>query len=174
MKSKHSKIICLAETWIYPNEMIDLPNRSNIFSSYGNGKGCGVYYNDGLDCKKIEKYVSEEFQLVSFIHEEVQIILLYISKGANLKAVVKKLKTLCTFGPKVVIGDVNFDFTSVNVLSNFLFSLGLTQIVNQPTHIDGNMIDHCYVSDVLKDNTQIEYNFPYYTDHVALCLSFNK
>ena len=77
-------------------------------------------------------------------------------------------------GPTIVIGDFNVDFTIPNDLSNFLKNEELTQIVDQPTHTEGGKIDHCYVSDQLKDTISVDYIFRYYTDHLAICVSFSN
>ena len=51
---------------------------------------------------------------------------------------------------------VNIQYTTNNVLSNFMKSEGLIQIVDMPTHKEGGRIDHCYVTSELKKTISID------------------
>ena len=174
----NSKVVCLAETWIHPNEdtssLDELPlSKKAIFSNYGRGKGCCLYYNDGQSFQNVKNLSSESFQMIGgLLNNIVQVYVLYISKEARMDSIVQILKDWMMPGPKLVIGDFNFEASEKNMLSNFLFSQGLKQIVNRPTHIDGRIIDHCYISSMWNHSVKIEYLYPYYTDHMALCLNF--
>ena len=101
----------------------------------------------------------------------IQVYVLYISKQANFDFIIEKLKEWMMPGPIVVIGDFNYEAGEVNTLSRFFSSKGLIQIVNRPTHVEGGIIDHCYVNADWKYSIKIDYIFPYYTDHAAICLS---
>ena len=74
---------------------------------------------------------------------------------------------MCIFEyrPFFVIGDFNYQASEENMLSTFLHSKGLMQIVKRPTHVDGGIIDHCYVPSEWKNTINAEYFFTYYTDH---------
>ena len=108
------------------------------------------------------------------LNNNIQVYVLYISKEASLESVVQILKEWMKSGPKLVIGDFNIEASQINVLSKFLVSLGLKQIVKRPTHIAGGIIDHCYISSHMQNSVKIDYFFPYYTDHLALCLTFTQ
>ena len=49
-----------------------------------------------------------------------------------------------------------------NILSN-----GFKQIVSNPTHIGGGLLDHVYIKRLSFD-PKVEVDFPYYTDHGAV------
>ena len=104
----------------------------------------------------------------------IQIFVIYISKEADLDQIVATIKKWMSPGPKIVIGDFNFDVSKTNVLSKYLNALGLTQIVNRPTHIEGGIIDHVYIMKNMKDIIEVNYMFPYYTDHISICLSITS
>ena len=108
-----------------------------------------------------------------FLNNSVQVYTLYISKEASLDSLVQILKKWMVSGPKIVIGDFNYEACEDNLLSHFLASKGLKQTTNRPTHLGGGMIDLCYISSELKNSIQIDYLFPYYTDHLAICLTFS-
>ena len=170
-----SKIMCLAETWIYPNEedssWIDVPGMQKTLSSHGRGKGCCIYYREE-NLENIKKFSSENFQLIAGTYKKIQVYVLYVSKGEDDDSIVQVMKKLITPGPLIVIGDFNVESNVDNSLSKFLSAQGLIQIVKRPTHIQGGKIDHCYVLREWKDDFKIDYIFPYYTDHIALCMSF--
>ena len=175
----HSKVLCLAETWIYPDEetssLNHLPlNKRAIFSSFGRGKGCCLYYDESQSFEDVKNHSSESFQIIGgLLNNVIHVYILYISKDASLDSVVHVLKKWMVFGPKLVIGDFNFEASEKNILSKFMDSQGLKQMVKRPTHIGGGMIDHCYVSHELKDSVKIDYFFTYYTDHAAVCLTLH-
>ena len=109
--------------------------------------------------------------ICGFTKNNIQLHTLYISKNADFDFITQKLKEWMIPGPMLVIGDFNFEAGEVNSLSNFLYSQGLIQVVKRPTHVEGGIIDHCYVNADWKHSIKIDYIFPYYTDHAAICLS---
>ena len=173
---QNSKFVCLAETWMYEDEENrDWPkilNKNATFSHQGKGKGCCVYYDDKEVFQNVKKFSSEKFQMIcGFTKNNIQLYTLYISKNADFDFITQKLKEWMIPGPMLVIGDFNFEAGEVNSLSNFLYSQGLIQVVKRPTHVEGGIIDHCYVNADWKYSIKIDYIFPYYTDHAAICLS---
>ena len=50
----------------------------------------------------------------------------------------------------IILGDFNIDALESNVNLN-QFLTGYTLVVNEPTHISGSLLDHCYIkNDVLQ------------------------
>ena len=86
--------------------------------------------------------------------------------------IVHTLKDWITDGPVIVIGDLNYETSEKNSLSKYLYSEGLVQIVKRPTHIDGGIIDHCYLRKEWKNRIEVDYFFRHYSDHVTICLTF--
>ena len=75
--------------------------------------------------------------------------------------------------PLLVIGDFNFCYlaTETNQTKKFFSSKQFTQIIKEPTHIEGHLLDHAYVRDVdenLKWTAKV--HSKYYTDHKGLAI----
>ena len=76
----------------------------------------------------------------------------------------------------IVIGDINQSYTNNN-LGSFRHSLenkGFEQIVTEGTHLEGNIIDHCYIK---LDNMIIKDKFlhpVYFSGHDAICIALGK
>ena len=67
-----------------------------------------------------------------------------------------------------IIGDFNLNVIDdrSNMITKELSKLGFRQLVQEPTHIQGGLIDHCYVSqNILLTNVRINQKSVYYTDH---------
>ena len=180
LNAQNSNLLCLSETWIYPDDeeeadWIDIPNKNKTLSCVGRGKGCCVYYDNDQCLRNINKFISQKFQIISGIYKNcAQIFVLYISKGADFDLIVNTMKNMMIPGPKIVIGDFNYESTKHNALTLFLNSKGLIQIVNRPTHIEGGIIDHCYVEKNMMNAIKIDYIYPYYSDHISICLSISQ
>ena len=73
----------------------------------------------------------------------------------------------------LIVGDVNICFKE-NYRNQFiqgLIKFGFKQMINEPTHIYGRIIDHAYILDPNKSTDLIiERYSPYYSDHDGLCI----
>ena len=88
---------------------------------------------------------------------------------------VLELKGIVEADKKIIIaGDFNFDKSVENLLTKYLTSKEMVQLVKNATHDKGNCIDHCYVSQELKDQVVLKQYSPYYSDHDALCISLKS
>ena len=75
----------------------------------------------------------------------------------------------------IVGGDFNLCFyeKNLNPFPKHMSSLGFKQIVDEPTHIEGGLIDHCYVSgnnlvERLEVSQKVKYlHFPHIQDSNA-------
>ena len=79
--------------------------------------------------------------------------------------------------PVLILGDFNFcDMdSSSNLTKQFMNENNFIQLIHDPTHIEGNILDHAYIRDVqgtLNYTAQIQGR--YYTDHKALHLIMKK
>ena len=74
-----------------------------------------------------------------------------------------------TLQPRINLTLDNFDKDEENKLTKFFKSMGMVQLITQPTHNLGRTIDHCYVS---QGHLQLDVKVmsPYYSDHSAICL----
>ena len=75
------------------------------------------------------------------------------------------------------MGDINFCYqsTTSNSTKRLLTSLNFKQLIETPTHIEGNLLDHAYI----RDENQIlgvtaELHSKYYSDHKALAIMIKK
>ena len=146
-------------------------------ASHGRGKGCAMF---SLASRKLsnskQSVVREKYQIMSIVDITVQshpyqLILVYASSGCPYQMLVDDLKKLLLPDITIIItGDFNFHCTEKNAFTQYLEARMLTQVVKWPTHREGRTIDHCYVSNNAR--VQITRHSPYYSDHDALCLSF--
>ena len=100
------------------------------------------------------------------------VINVYRSKEANRMDFLNDLGSLAR-GPKpcFIVGDFNIDYLKDpnNSIIQKISSCDFQQIVEEPTHSAGGLLDHVYVknSPWLPD---ISINFPFYTDHAAIAI----
>ena len=100
------------------------------------------------------------------------------SAGSSMEDIVDKLEQMIDVEQLTIItGDFNICLQREprNLVTTVLLDLGFQQHVKSPTHIRGGIIDHAYTRDPnsqLSDLHLTQYS-PYYSDHDALCMSFN-
>ena len=77
-------------------------------------------------------------------------------------------------GPCYIVGDFNLNFmhNPQDQLIKKILSNGFKQIVSEPTHIAGSLLDHVYVKRVSQE-PKIALNFLYYSDHAAVSVFLN-
>ena len=77
----------------------------------------------------------------------------------------------------LVIGDLNFCFSTsgINPTKQFLGRKEFTQIIHEPTHIEGHILDQAYLRDCNhKLQWTAEVHSKYYTDHKGLAIIIRK
>ena len=105
------------------------------------------------------------------------LILVYRSPSRNSHSELadQLLELIPTDGSVIVLGDINLHpQENNNHYANFLnrmASIGLSQIIDKPTHKDGNILDHVYVRGI--EIADWQFHHPYYSDHDAMCLRVN-
>ena len=168
--AKNSDCICLAETWIYPNQQLNhsFPNKVSYAASIGKGRGCGVIIPK--ESHLIDMICQESFQALSFVKKNFQVTIVYLSwKDINIASVTDLFRKLIVKSQsQLIIGDFNFDAGESNQLVQFFKECDLVQIVTEPTHMAGRTIDHVYVSAKEKELINVKTMFKYYSDHAAL------
>ena len=171
-----SDAICLAETWLSNNqstEALTLPGYELETVSRGHGKGVANYAKKSLLSRPFAAVVSDSFQVLRMRVSGVVIITVYRSEAYNIPALALRVQELideCEDEERVVIvGDLNFPGNEVNNFTYVLSRRGFKQIVQEPTHLGGRCIDHCYVKD--PSNVQHFLHSVYYSDHTALCIT---
>ena len=101
------------------------------------------------------------------------IIFVYISKEATSADYIRDIEKFIGNSkyPTVLIGDVNWKASQQShPMNKFMSSKNYTQLVQESTHIHGNIIDHVYVNPSMKVmNVQVFVDPLYYiSDHAAL------
>ena len=74
----------------------------------------------------------------------------------------------------VIIGDFNFDSPGTNDLSNFFSRMDFTQMVKKATHLDGNILDHFYISKKKSHLVEISHHYVYYSDHDGIMVNLKN
>ena len=175
-----SDIICLQETWLQEDaisEDLQIPNFQLHLNSNGKGKGVAIYFKETIfqhecDIKK------ENMQLTKFNSSELNVIVVYRSQQGNQKALNDNIDLLTNHEkPELIIGDFNLCYLdkSPSAVKQHLKGNNFKQLIKQPTHIEGNLLDQAHLRDVtgaLKCTADV--HTKYYTDHKALALIVTK
>ena len=178
MYANKSDHICLVETWIDPSTMnaqnYEIQGRILEHASFGKWKGCATFSSTSRKSECSGKIVKEKYQLLSVIDQDVQLVLVYISKNCSFDELIHDLREILKPGKThVLTGDFNFDKDDKNALTRFLEDTKFAQLVTTATHDGGRAIDHCYVPQDLKEKVTLKQHSPYYSDHDALCIKLN-
>ena len=73
------------------------------------------------------------------------------------------------------MGDFNVPFKEDSKIDKEMKNMGFLQLVPSATHDKGNIIDHIYVNEEVRDKgCSIEKNASYYSDHDIVTLFVNK
>ena len=171
---KNSNIVCLQETWLHDNEKhldeYQLPNFMSHFITCGRGKGVVTYFPPEFH---VEDEISNPlYQITKLISPKLDILNVYRSNNAGstfnedliyiLQGPINKTTVLC--------GDLNFCARKQpnHPVKLLLEKEQFIQLVIDPTHIDGGVIDHVYVLCVeAKNISDVETKIKgcYYSDH---------
>ena len=164
--AKNAKNICLVETWLDPKKETqhDFPKKKLIEASKGRGRGCCVI--TALDTGILSQSVQDTFQHISFkLTDEIQVTCMYLSSlpsKSDFSVVTTVIKNVLRRNfSQVIIGDFNFEPGETNHLSAYLKSIGLLQMVKEPTQIEGRIIDHVYISPKLQGNIDVQIYYPH-------------
>jgi hypothetical protein len=175
-----SDIICLQETWIENDDAIeDLEIRDYELHTNSNGRGKGVaayfkthIFKHDFDIKK------ENMQLSKFTSTALDIIVLYRSQPGNFRELNQNIELMTNSErPLLVIGDFNFCFLdkSSNATKAYLKEENFSQLIKEPTHIEGHLLDQAYLRDIDGDlECTVGLHSKYYTDHKGLAIIVKK
>jgi endonuclease/exonuclease/phosphatase (EEP) superfamily protein YafD len=175
-----SDAICLQETWLEDDsatELFEIPNYELHLNSNGRGKGIAIYFKKDT-IRHVMDIKEENMQLSKFTSDVIDLVVLYRSQNGSHSALIEILETLIDREkPILVIGDFNFCFLddSSNLTKRYFHKNFFTQLVKQPTHIEGNSIDQAHVRDMQEDNHySLEVHSKYYTDHKGLAVLIKR
>ena len=120
-------------------------------------------------------YIEEGFQIAMISLKAFRILNVYRSSTSSRDAFCDKIEEMIdSFKAPMIFGDFNIcgQQEKMTKIPRFLSSLGLTQLVNEATQIQGRAIDHIYIKEEMKTAVlNIERYSLYYSDHDALLLT---
>ena len=173
-------LIHLSETWVKPEDDLNrfqLPGYTARFLCVGEGKGIVTYSTNIF--KLTDEILKAKHQIVRYQAPNLDSIHVYRSSSGSIEELKDDLISLIDEEKTTRIsGDFNICLKKApnNSLTKQLKHLDFDQLIQQPTHIEGGLIDHIY----FRDNTKIfktphilRYS-PYYSDHDALCVTMEK
>jgi len=159
-------LLAITETWLTPGKSSEVLNTicpagySHVSSSrsHGGGGGIALIYKKNVSVKKIDclpslnsfEYLDLRFRLSSVL---LRLIIIYRPPSSSTSDFINDFATLLESvvlvkEKLVLLGDFNFwvDSVSVNPAARTFTitlteSFGLTQLVNEPTHIGGHTLD---------------------------------
>ena len=96
-----------------------------------------------------------------------------IERGKVFKAKVKYV--VDTARPTILCGDTNIDITKDDGkrFLDFMKNLGLTQLVQNPTHHQGGLLDHVYVTNDIFEKVTIKQTGVFFSDHDLITIKVN-
>ena len=116
-------------------------------------------------------------QISKFTSNDLDLIVLYRSKNGNYEELQRHLERMIDKEkPVLIVGDFNFCYLKdTNVTKIYLHNNNFSQIVTEPTHIEGSLLDHAYVRDIGKTHQyKTELHSKYYSDHKAVAVIVKK
>ena len=175
-----SDMICLQEIWLESDENIQdlmIPNYDLYLNSNGRGKGVAAYCRKDIFRHQID-IKRENMQLSKYDAGALDIIVLYRSQQGNHKELIQIIEEIQTeHKPQLIVGDFNFCFmeNSSNQTRRYLEKQNFVQMISEPTHIEGNLLDQAYLRDLKGElECTAELHSKYYTDHKGLAIIINK
>ena len=173
-------IIHLCETWVKPGDDLQrfqLPGYQASFLSVGAGIGIVTYSKDMFEHRV--DVINDRYQATMFSSATMDSIHVYRSSNGSIPDLRDDLKTLINKNKATIIsGDFNIclEKDPNNLISRYLTDEGFIQMVTEPTHIDGGLIDHFYLRNtpVAIQSYHILRHSTYVSDHDALCVTLTK
>ena len=172
-------VINFQETWLEPNtdaSKYSIGDMIPHLNSMGRGKGLATYVGEGFILRG-EFICEEQCQLIKVSNEDIEIVNVYRSQECNTRVFQDKLEYVVDLSrPTIVCGDTNIDISKDRgrAFIEFMESLGLTQLVTQPTHARGGLLDHVWVTADLKDKVNVKQTAVYFSDHTILTIEISN
>ena len=120
---------------------------SNHFVNVGRGKGIVTFWKDGYAFD--QDVCKTNYQITKISSQNIDVINVYRSHGnSDDSTFVMDLLQLFDVNKKtVLVGDLNICYREQrnHFIVNTLEDHGFSQLVENPTHIEGRQLDHAYV-----------------------------
>ena len=148
-------------------DSFDIEQYNCHFNSSGPGGGLAVYYKESFS--HVRDIKEDQYQLTKFSSTEYDVISIYRSTNSSQQSQIQFLrdieKLINSKKKTAITGDFNTDPVT-SVIGKEMTSWGFRQVITYPTHLEGNCLDHCYISDnISTDSVKIKQTPVYYTDH---------
>ena len=163
-----SDIFGIGETCLEKKDQVHYNGYDSYFENVRNGQGLAAFTKQGLEFD-VKQYSSDKISAIFMKSEMVDIIFLYISKNYSWEELENVLNDWINNERCVaILGDMNWHYeTGTTRMGNYLLNvLKFRQLVDEPTHDSGHILDHIYINEKLwQENptiTQISVN---YSDH---------
>ena len=133
-KMMQKDVLCLQETWLYPeqNDNHSIADYDACFASAGKGKGVATFSKIAFENKVISIDPDGTFQLLKTVVKGITIISVYISSNCSkLESVVAFLEEHKTES-SLIIGDFNFSPDYSNQITKQLKSWNFCQMIRSP------------------------------------------
>ena len=171
-------VIGLGETWLKPGVLDNIDAHPYIFNSINLGRGKGLASLTKKFPSFIKKIHSEKYSILQQIVGNLNIIFIYFSQNATTAECIEDVANLIesTEVPTVLIGDTNFHYTpeSSHLFKTFMESKNFKQLVKEPTHLEGHIIDHVYANKPMLNLGLKIYQKPViFSDHDELFIRIN-
>ena len=151
-------------------EEYNIEGYMNNFNSAEDGKGIALYHKEGIT--HVSDLKKENYQITKLQSEKYDIVCVYRSSDSVKSNQIKFLSDLRNFilesNQTLIFGDFNFDAVCPN--QNFILrqleNWNFQQLIQNPTHIQGGVIDHCYINNTFPiSSVEVSQKPVYYTDH---------
>ena len=171
---KKCQMTGLCETWLHSDEEVMQSNYETVAVNIGRGQGIATFNN--LQAKNVLKFGNDMLSLIGFQFGKWLVIFMYASQGASNDEIAAKLREQFFYDQIIVVGDMNWDYLRQdNRMKRFFLKNGFVQLVKNPTHEAGGLLDHVYVkAEDPGDAVAVCQMAKYYSDHDALFIKINK
>ena len=121
-----------------------------------------------------ENYSIDKISATLVRLDDLVFVFLYLSEGFDCHLLTPKLEEWIADQQKriAIIGDTNIDYLQKkHKLPKFLEHKNFKQIVQEPTHELGGLLDHVYINPkLMNDEYQISQRCTYFSDHDVITL----
>ena len=168
---KYAEVVCLQETWLEPSvsymNLLEEGGLEQHNNSIGRGKGITTFYQQHYTWD--QDITRLDYQITKLRSESLDVINIYRSAGASTEAFGHDVSYLISSGKQtLIVGDFNLCYFSdyKHQLFEALRVQGFKQIVKNPTHMEGRLIDLVFINNLDLDITyQVQQQAQFFTDH---------
>ena len=173
-----SDVMVLGETWLKPHDTAEINGfRAIEIKSEKDGKGLSAYISNqhmSVECQKFQK---ENFSAILLKTLILDVLFVYLSKGFDWKELKQVLEIFIQSRKDLaLIGDTNINFLAEDHdFTKFMTNKEFVQIVQEPTHERGGLLDQIFINESLsKKNPICTQKSVYYSDHDLICFHVPK